>query len=48
CTPGNAPFASLRESLVTEVSGDAEAMRELVRGEDLDALVSAASRWRQR
>jgi hypothetical protein len=48
CAPGSAPFAALREALVTEVSGDTEAMRELVRGEDIDALVSAASRWRQR
>ncbi len=48
CTPGNGPLAGLREALVPGLSGDTEAMRELVRGEDPDAMVSAVSRWRRR
>ncbi len=48
CTPGTAPATSLREALVPALSGDAEAMRELVRLEDPDAMVSAVARWRGR
>jgi hypothetical protein len=48
CNPGNAAFRSLRQELASELAGDAEAMRELVDVEDLDATVSAVSRWRRR
>jgi len=46
--PGNAAFRSLRQELASELAGDAEAMQELVDVEDLDATVSAVSRWRRR
>ncbi len=46
--PGNAAFRSLRQELASELAGDADALRELVDVEDLDATVSATSRWRQR
>jgi WD40 repeat protein len=48
CTPGSAPFLGLRHALVTELSGDTEAMHALLREDDLGAMVSAVSRWRQR
>jgi len=48
CNPGNAAFRSLRQELASELAGDADALRELVDVEDLDAMVSAVSRWRQR
>jgi hypothetical protein len=48
CNPGNAAFRSLRQELASELAGDVEAMRELVDFEDLDATVSAVSRWRRR
>ncbi|MCG6923648.1 MAG: protein kinase [Acidobacteria bacterium] len=48
CTPGDAPLTALRQALVPELSGDSEAMRELVQVEDPDAIVSAVSRWRGR
>jgi WD40 repeat protein len=48
CTPGNTPFTALRELLASELSGDANAMRLLVKGDDADALVEAFSGWRQR
>jgi len=48
CTPGNAAFRSLRQELASELAGDVEAMRALVDVDDLDATVSAVSRWRAR
>ena len=48
CTPGDAAFRSLRQELASVLAGDHEAMRELVDVEDLDATVSAVSRWRSR
>jgi WD40 repeat protein len=48
CNPENAAFRSLRQELASELAGDADALRELVDVEDLDAMVSAISRWRRR
>jgi WD40 repeat protein len=48
CTPGNAVFRSLRQALVSELASDDEALRELVDVDDLNATVSAVSRWRRR
>jgi WD40 repeat protein len=48
CTPGSAPVTALRQALVPELSSDSEAMRELVKVEDPEAMVSAVSRWRWR
>ncbi len=48
CAPGPAPLSALREALVPVLANDIEAMRELVRSDDPNALVSAMSRWRQR
>ena len=48
CHPGNAPFASVARELVPELSGDVEAVRELVRFDDLEASLFALRRWRGR
>jgi WD40 repeat protein len=48
CTPGEAPVTAVREALVPAISDDSKAMRELVRVEDPEAMVSAVSRWRKR
>ena len=45
--PGEKPFLSLSQSLVPELSGDAEAIQELLRIEEPDAAVSVLRRWRQ-
>jgi hypothetical protein len=46
CTPGDAPFVSLGQALVTEVSHDTEAIRQILRFEDADVAVSLFRRWR--
>ena len=46
-TPGTSPFLSLAQSLATELAGDAEAMRELLRFEEADAAVASVARWRR-
>jgi len=48
CTPGTSPMTALREALVSQMSGDADAIKELVRVEDRSGMVSAAARWRRR
>jgi predicted Ser/Thr protein kinase len=48
CTPGRSPMLALAEALAPELSGDAEAVRELLRFEDPDAAVKIVSRWRRR
>jgi len=48
CTPSDAPLAGLAQALVTELSGDTDAMRELLRFEDPDAAVAVVGRWRKR
>ena len=47
CTPGNSPMSALREALVSQISGDTEAVKDLVRTDDPAATVSAAARWRR-
>jgi WD40 repeat protein len=46
-TPGTSPFLSLAQSLATELAGDAEAMRDLLRFEEADAAVASVARWRR-
>ncbi len=46
CTPGNAPFVALGQALVTEVSRDTEAIRQILRFEDADVAVNLFRRWR--
>jgi WD40 repeat protein len=47
-TPGSRPMKALAEALVGEISGDAEALRELVHFDEPEVAVSLFSRWRQR
>ncbi|MBD3222328.1 protein kinase [bacterium] len=47
-TPGGAPFRALRQALLTELVGDADAMSELLREDEDDATVAMVRRWRQR
>jgi WD40 repeat protein len=46
CTPGDAPFVALGQALVTEVSHDTEAIRQMLRFEDADVAVHLFRRWR--
>jgi WD40 repeat protein len=46
-TPGPAPVTALRQALAPHLSGDSDAIRELVKVEDPEAMVSAVSRWRK-
>jgi WD40 repeat protein len=48
CTPGVSPLTGLRQALAPHLSGDSDAIRELVKVEDPEAIVSAVSRWRKR
>jgi WD40 repeat protein len=48
CHPGTAPFLSLGQALVPEMSGDTEAIRQLFQMENPDLAVAAFTRWRQR
>ena len=48
CTPGDAPFLSLGQALVSELSGDTDAIRQLLRFEDADVAVNVISGWRRR
>ena len=45
-SPGNAPFASMRRAVISELEGDTDALQELAIGDE-DATVSAISRWRR-
>jgi len=47
-TPGGSPFVHLAQALASELAGEAEAVRELVRTDDADAMASAVGRWRGR
>jgi WD40 repeat protein len=47
CTPGSDPRAALRRAVISQLEGDAEALRELAEGSDT-ASVSAVARWRRR
>ena len=46
CTPGDAPFVALGQALATEVAGDTEAVRRMLRFEDADVAVGLFRRWR--
>ncbi len=46
CTPGDAPFVALGQALVSEVSHDTDAMRQMLRFEDADVAVGLFRRWR--
>jgi WD40 repeat protein len=46
CTPGTAPFIALGQALVSEVSHDTDAMRQMLRFEDVDVAVDLFRRWR--
>ena len=46
-TPGNRPMKALAEALVGEISGDAEALRELVHFDEPQVAVSLFARWRE-
>ncbi len=46
CTPGDAPFVSLGQVLVTEVQRDTEAIRQILRFEDAEVAVHLFRRWR--
>jgi WD40 repeat protein len=46
CTPGDTPFVALGQALVTEVSHDTEAIRQMLRFEDADVAVHLFRRWR--
>jgi WD40 repeat protein len=46
CTPGDAPFVALGQALVPEVSRDTNAMRQMLRFEDVDVAVDLFRRWR--
>ena len=48
CTPGTRPFTALGQVLATQLAGDAEAVRDLLRFEEVGVAVSIARRWRQR
>ncbi len=48
CQPGNAPLVALSRALVPELSGDMDALRELVHLEEPEAALSVLGRWRRR
>ena len=45
--PGNRPIMALGEALVSEFSGDDEAVKQILRFEEADVAVSLVSEWRQ-
>jgi WD40 repeat protein len=48
CSPGTSPFVALAQALAPELSGDTEAIRQLVRIEDVEVALSMMARWRRR
>jgi len=46
--PGNRPFMALGEALVSEFSGDDEAMKRILRFEESEEAVGLVTEWRQR
>jgi len=48
CAPGNRPMMALAQALAPELSGDQEAVRELLRFDEPDVAVSVVERWRRR
>jgi WD40 repeat protein len=47
CTPGAAPFRGLAHALASELAGDAEAVRALLRFDEPDVAFDLLSRWRK-
>ncbi len=47
-TPENRPFTALGQALVSEFSGDDEAMKQLLNFEDLDVAVSLVTQWHRK
>jgi len=48
CTPGTAPLQSIRDTLISGISGKFDAMRESVLVRELGRVVNAGARWRRR
>jgi len=48
CTPGDAPFTALGQSLSSEFAGQPEAMRDLFRLNDIERSIPLLHGWRQR
>jgi serine/threonine protein kinase/WD40 repeat protein len=48
CTPGDAPFTSLAQSLLPDFVGQTDAMRDLLRLSDIDRAIPLLHGWRQR
>jgi hypothetical protein len=46
CTPGAAPFRGLAHALASELAGDAETVRELLRFDEPAVAFDVVSRWR--
>ena len=47
CTPGSSPFLALRQALVPELAGDTDAIRIFLGDDQIDATLSAFTRWRR-
>jgi serine/threonine protein kinase/WD40 repeat protein len=47
CTPGAAPFRGLAHALASELAGDAETVRELLRFDEPAVAFDVVSRWRK-
>ncbi len=45
-TPGTNPFSALAQALVPEISGDTEALQQLVKGNDSESIVQVVRSWR--
>jgi WD40 repeat protein len=48
CQPGDAPLLNMGQALVVELSGDTDALRNLLRVEDPEVAFSILARWRRR
>ena len=48
CVPGDSPVLNLAQALVPELSGDTEAMQQMLRFDDLNVALSLLSRWRKK
>lgn len=46
--PGNSPLVNFGQNLATEFSGDPDAIRNMVRLEDVDVAIWLLNRWRQK
>ncbi len=48
CHPGSSPFVAFAQALAPELAGDTEAVRQLVRIEEIDVALSMLAHWRKR